>query len=107
MDKLEKHRLILYGRIGTSITLYVVSMSLGASAALTEATETNAIIVGATLVGAILLLPRRTVPSGEAGDEANDETLEHFRRIRRWLTWTRLAYLLVAIGVLVGLPYLL
>lgn len=107
MDALEKHRLFLYGRVGLSLALFIVAMTLGASAALTQAAGPNAILIGAFLIGAIVVLPRRSVPSGDAEEAASDEALDHFRKLRRWLTWTRLAYLLIAIGVLLGLPSLL
>lgn len=107
MQALERHRLILYGRIGLSIALFVVAMGVGVAAVLSGSPRSNALLVGGGLVGSILLLPRRTRPRDEeAREQADHEELERFGRIETWLTWTRGVYLFVAIAVLVGLPRL-
>lgn len=108
MEPLEKHRLFLYGRIGLSVALFIVSMVLASSAILTGNPTSHPFLVGGLLVGSIVVLPRQSVPrSEEARDDASDEELEHFRRIRKWLTWTRLVYLIVGIAVFFGLPELM
>ena len=89
------------------MALYVVSMVLGASDVLSGGAS-SPFLVGGLLIGSIVILPRHSVPRNqETRQEASDEELEHFKNLRRWLTWTRFAYLAIAFGVLVGLPRLL
>lgn len=108
LTELERHRLLLYGRTGVSIVLFVASMIVGASTVLTAGTGPLVWVVGGLLIGSIVVLPRTTVPGNEkAREQADDEQLDHFRQLRRWLTWTRLAYFAVAVAVLVGLPELM
>jgi len=108
VQALERHRLILYGRIGLSVALFVVAMGVGTAAALSGSSGSNALLVGGGLVASILLLPRRTRPrNDEAREQADQAELERFGRIQTWLTWTRGVYLVVALSVLVGLPRLL
>lgn len=107
MDPLERHRLILYGRIGLSIALFLVAMAIATAAVLSGDPRSNAILVAGSLIGSILLLPRKTRPKDEeARENAEADELEQFEKIRTWLTWTRGVYLVVAIAVLVGLPQL-
>jgi ABC-type transport system involved in cytochrome bd biosynthesis fused ATPase/permease subunit len=105
---LEKHRILLYGRIGLSLALFIVSMVLAASAAITATSQSHGLLVGAFLIGAIVILPRKAVPSKEeARQSASDQERELFERMRRWLTWTRMAYLGIVAFVFLGLPELL
>ena len=108
MAPLEKHRILLYGRIGLSLALFIVSMVLATSAALTGTAQSHGLLVGAFLIGALVVLPRKTVPgTQEARQSASEEERELFERMRRWLTWTRMAYLGIVAFVFLGLPELL
>jgi len=108
LTKLERHRFFLYGRIGLSLVLYLAAMILGVTEMLTAASGAIVWVLGGLLIGSVVVLPRSPVPRDEeTRREATDEELEHFKRVRTWLTWARLAYLAVAIGVLIGLPRLL
>ena len=108
MTKLERHRFFLYGRIGVSLLFFIAAMVLGVTVALTAATSPMTWILGGLLILSVVVLPRTPVPQNEeTREEASDDEIAHFRQIRTWLTWARLAYLVVAIGVLVGLPRLL
>lgn len=107
MQRIERHRLIVYGRIGLSVVLYAVSMGFGTAAILSGTPRAYAIVVIGCLVGSILLLPRRTAPSSdEAREQASEEELDRLETIQRWLLWIRGIYLLVAAAVLLGLPTL-
>jgi len=108
VDPLERHRLVLYGRIGLSIATFLVAMAVATAAVISGAPRSNAIAVAGCLIGSILVLPRKTRPRSEkARETAEADELERFEKIRTWLTWTRGVYLVVAIAVLVGLPRLL
>lgn len=108
VKRIERHRFLLYGRIGSSVVLYLVSMGFGTAAILAGTPRAYAVVVIGCLVASIVALPRRTRPSSEeAREQASDAELERFQTIRSWLVWIRVLYLLLAGGVLFGLPMLL
>lgn len=105
MNPLKRHRLTLYGRIVASVLMFVVFVILGGSAVITDTMADKQIPILVLLVLSVVVLPRSPVPgSKDVRDEASDEELDHFKRVRTWLTGTRVAYLALAIGVFLGLP---
>lgn len=108
MQPLRRHRLTTYGRIVSSVVSYIAFVVLDVTATITGAVGQDVwmIAIFACLGLAVLLLPRRPVPRGEARERADGETLDFYARIRTWLIWTRIAYLVVAVGLLLGLPRL-
>lgn len=107
MTPLQKHRAMLYGRIGASFVAFLSGTVLAASSAIADGIGTFPYLVGGLLIGSVVVLPRRAAPrSEEVREAADDEELEFYDRVRRWLTWTRLAYLAIGIFALVGLPRL-
>ncbi len=106
MRPLRKHRLLVYGRIASSVVMYVAFIVLDVTAAITGQLSSNAWMIPmfACLGLSVLLLPRRPVPRGEARETAGQDRLEYYARIRKWLIWVRIAYLVGAIALVLGLP---
>lgn len=104
-----RHERILYARVVLSVALFSLFVIFDVSAALTRTMSSWAPGLFGLLIGSFLVMPREPLPRDwEPGPdpEHNDTYLDRMRRIRLWLTYTRVAYFLCAIVLLVGLPRL-
>ncbi len=97
MEERDNSRKRFFGRVFVSIGLFVV-FSLLAVASATTQTDVYALPMFVALIVAVVLLPR--------GDRIT-ASLELPGRVGYWLSMMRVAYLLVAIFLILGLPQIL
>lgn len=103
MDAEKKHKLWTYGRIIVGTASFATFTILGVSAAFTHTIADKMFLLGTPLLLSVIVLPRNTVPKGDKVD-LDQETIEHYQSIRRWLVWLRLAIFAVACGIFLVLP---
>ncbi len=106
MTQDQRERRLLYGRIITSVVLYALFIILSTSAVLTRSLQDQPLVLGGLLIGSALILPRHTRRMAKSDEPAPTDEAQRRARIQRWLTWVRLAYLLMAAFVWFGLPAL-
>lgn len=94
----NNQRRMLFARIGASVIVFTLFVVLAVSWVLTQdSTLQWALFI--PLVLSVVILPRRVV--------VDDLSEESAARFQRWLSVVRLAYFLLALVVMVGLPELL
>lgn len=97
-EESSRQRRTLFLRIGASVLTFTVFVITAVSWVLTQ-NPTLKWAIFLPLVGAVMLLPREVRVEGLA-DEVRI-------RMRLWLSYVRVLYLLLAMFVLLGLPELL
>jgi hypothetical protein len=99
----DKHKYLIYGRVVLGVAAFAVFVILGISAAFTHTIGDKMIELGAPLLLSVIFLPRDTVPKGDE-IELDEETVEHYESIRRWLIWFRIAIFAISAAIFLVLP---
>lgn len=89
-----------------SALLFVVFTMLAVAAIVTQRQDYFMWLVPVA-IGSILLLPRQTMPEGEPESEEEVALAQHLQKMRLWLAYTRVVYLVTTLFILFGLPSLL
>lgn len=103
MNAEKKHKYWTYGRIILGTVAFAVFAVLGVTAAFTHTIADKMILLGAPLLLSVIFLPRDTVPKGNDID-LDEETLQHYGKVRTWLIWFRIVIFIVAVGIFLVLP---
>lgn len=94
----NNQRRVLFGRILGSVAVFTVFVIMAVSFVMTQDTTLKWSMF-LPLILSMLVLPR-TVDADDLSDEA-------YARTKLWLSYVRVAYFLLALFVLLGLPELL
>lgn len=106
MSDSKRQDMILYGRIIASVAMYAAFVVLGVSAVLTQSLADHPWLLSGLLILSVVVLPRSARQPQQAEEEMSDEEFAKRQNIHKWLTWSRLAYFLLAIFIFFGLPEL-
>ena len=99
----DKHKYLIYGRIAFGAAAFAVFVIFGVSAAFSHTLADKMILLGASLLLSVIFLPRDTVPKGDKID-LDQDAIEHYENIRRWLVWFRIVIFAVSAAIFLVLP---
>ncbi len=94
---------IFYIRTIVSVVLYALFIIFSVSAVLTGTLQEQPFLLGGLLIGSVVILPR-TSRRPDDDEDATQEQVEKMRDVRKWLTWARGAYFLIAVLLWFVLP---
>ena len=102
---LQNYRRLLFARIAASVVSFGLFIALAVTWVVTHA-ESLRLTLLIPLIIAVFVLPRR-MPDEWEGEEPTDEERDNLERTRKWLSYVRVIYFLVALFVMLVLPEVL